>query len=466
MKNVILITIDSLRADHLGSLGYHKKLTPNLDKIAKDGILFTQAFSYGSTTSISILPLLTSMPVIPYYSGLFKNEKMASLEDITKNYKELGIFFLKLKPTIAGVLKHYGYETAAFNSNPYLSKYFGFGKDFTHFDDGSFYEHGYTKIIERKIKKILVVNKKIESFARFLLCLTYQKVPFERAEDINKKAISWVMEKKPEKFFLWLHYMDTHIPYIPPKDFHNLSNFKVSDLNRKVLDNENVSKSELNQIIKLYDGCINYVDSSIKSLLDDLSDRRLLDDTIVIITADHGEEFKDHGGFMHIESKLYDELLHVPLIIYGANYSNVTIDEPVSLIDIAPTITDLLNLNSPRTFQGKSLIPIIKGTKSTGIISQGGHHGMNSNAIKMMVAYRTRRWKYILDERGGEELYDIKEDPKETKNLSVIQKDVAELIKSGILYNLSHQHKLVESDMKKEDLKKKIGKLRKLEMKI
>ena len=259
--------------------------------------------------------------------------------------------------------------------------------------------------------------------------------------------------------------MDTHVPYKPPKYFRpEISSSKMSDLNRKLLSKEEISEEELSQIIKLYDGGIKYVDHSIKSLFDDLNDMNLLEDTIIIITADHGEEFKDHGNFLHIETKLYDELLHVPLMIYGTKYTNITIDEPVSLIDIAPTIIDLLNLNAVKTFQGKSLIPIAEGAKTLGAIS----HGMGSleldSDLKMIVAYRTKRWKFILDKmRDREELYDITKDSKETENLHIVRKDIAKDLKSIILEHISQQHKLVTSDTKKEVIKKKIRKIRRIE---
>lgn len=467
-RHVILITIDSLRADHLCSLGYVKKLTPSLDKIAEKGVLFTQAISYGSTTFASIPPMLTSSPIIPYYHEFLGTKKgIMNLDEGLRSYKELVTRLFELKVTIAAALMGHGYETAAFHSNPYLSRYYGYGKDFSYLDD-SFGAHDFRKKIGEKVK-IALMSRRIDNLAKRLYFLIFpNKIPYERAEQINKKAISWLRVKKPEKFFLWLHYMDTHIPYKPPKYFRpKMSGSKMSYLNRKILNEEDISEGELSQIIELYDGSIKYVDYSIKCLLNELNDMKILEDTIVVITSDHGEEFKDHGDFLHIETKLYDELIHVPLIIYNAEYTNITIDEPVSHLDIAPTITDLLNLPMPETFQGRSLIPIIEGEKSSGVISQGiGCHGLDDN-LKIIVAYRTKRWKYILDKmRDREELYDMKEDPKETNNLNNVKKDIAEDLKFRILEHISRQQELVAMDVEKEKIRRKIKKLREVEKSI
>lgn len=463
--NVILITIDCLRADHLGSSGYVKKLTTNLDEFAEKGVLFSHAFSYGPNTPTSVPPMLTSSPFLPYYYAFYetKNAPM-KLHEGLERYKKLITSLFKYKSTIAGALREHGYQTATFHSNPLLSRYYGFGAGFSYFDD-SFSTSGIRKYSEmrEKIKVILSSSKRLTNLAGRVYYLIYRnEVPYERAEAINKKAISWLRSKENEKFFLWLHYMDTHVPYKPIKDFRPpISSVKMSALNRKILNDENISEGEMNQIIELYDGSIKYVDHAIKHLLDELDAMKILEDTIVVITADHGEEFKDHGNLYHTPTKLYDELIHVPLIIYNSEFHGTVIDEPVSLIDIAPTIMSMLDLPNVKTFQGRSLIPIIKGKKSYGIISQGmGSQGLDDN-LKMIVAYRTKRWKYILDTvRNRKELYDMKRDPKETKNLYEVERDVAKELESRTMELISYQQKMVAMDMEKERVRGRIKKLR------
>ncbi len=460
-KNVILITIDCLRADHLGCLGNNQKLTPYLDEIAKKGVLFKQAFSYGSTTFTSIPVLLTSSPIIPYYHYINLNMKRGTnLNDRFRTYKEVIKKVFELKPTIAGILKLHGYKTAAIHSSPYLSRFYGYDKDYSYFDD-SLNEHGFIKRITEKVK-ILLASSKIQNLAkRIYFFINQNDIPYERAEVINKKAISWIKDGNTENFFLWLHYMDTHVPYKPIKRFRpDISSLRMSNLNRKLLSDLNLSDKELTEIEELYDGSIKYVDYSLKSLLEELNELKILDETIVIITADHGEEFKDHGGFLHQETKLYDELIKVPLIIYNTDYKDIVIDEPVSLIDIFPTIIDLLNLKIEIKLSGTSLIPIIKGEKNPGVMIQGmGVNELDGN-FKTIVAFRTKQWKYIIDRmRNKEELYNVINDPKEAINLSTINKNVAEDFKSIILEYTSNQHKAFLREMAKEEIKGKIRKL-------
>lgn len=460
--NVILITIDSLRADHMGSMGYVKKLTPYLDKIADEGVLFTNAFSYGSTTFTSVPPLLTSSPFISYYHfhEFHKTiNKSMNIHDSLERYKKLIIKHFESNVTIAGALREHGYETAAFNSNPYLSRYYGYGKDFSHFDD-SFVEYNFGKRMREKVK-VALMSTKLENLAKrlyFLVCRN--NIPYERAETINKKAISWLAAKKPENFFMWLHYMDTHAPYKPPKQFRpEISSLKMSDLGRKILCKEDISNGELNQLIELYDGGIKYVDHSIKCLLDDLKDLMLLEDTIIIITADHGEEFKEHGDFLHVETKLYEELIHIPLIIYNSGHC-ATINETVSHIDIAPTILEMLNLPKVKTFKGNSLISILNGEARSGVISEGIGSQSIGDDLKLIISYRTKKWKYILNKMKDEnELYNLEENPNEMENLKDVKKDIAESLNSIILEYILHQKKLVATDVKKE---KMIGKIKKL----
>lgn len=452
-KNVILITVDALRADHLSALGYAEKTTPNLDKIAKEGVLFTRAFSYGSSTHTAILPMLMSSPFIPYYLHGLDGIETVSMSEGLERYREIVTKLIKLKVTIAGALREHGYETAAFHSNPYLTRYYGYGEGFSHFDD-SFGKYGNGKKMMERVKVALSMSRRLENLAKRLYFLIYRnEIPYERAEVINEKAISWLKAKNPKKFFMWLHYMDTHIPYKPPKDFRPpINSLKMSELNRKILNKEDIFENELSQLIGLYDGSIRYVDYAIKHLIEELKEMKMLEGTIVFITADHGEEFKEHGDFIHRTTKLYDELIHIPLIIYNSEH-RATVDAPVSPLDIAPTIMDMLNLPTVKTFQGKSLIPIIedKRDKNFAVMSQGW------DVNGLIVAYMTRKWKYILNEaKNSRELYDIEEDPEERENLYEMERAIAEDLELKILEHISHQKKVVATDMEKERIMRKI----------
>lgn len=467
-KNVILITIDSLRADHLGCLGYPKNTTPNLDTMAKDGVLFTRAISCGPDTPTSITPLLTSAYIRTH---LTTKEKAGKLKtnigeepDVTgrvEEFKMIGTMtneIYKTKTTLAQILKSHGYNTAAFHSNPFLSRYFSLGKEFDYFYDSFSYMGGSRKI-KIGIREMLEKNTLIFSFIKNIYNrIQSDNTPYDRADTINKKAIAWLENQKENNFFAWIHYMDVHFPYKPLKNFQlyfrskSINNLEMSNLNYKMTHRpEQISEDEFGDLIDLYDGGIRYVDNAIELLMKELEKMNLLKDTLIIITADHGDEFRDHGGFVH-NAKLYDELIRVPLIIYNSAYRHIEIDEPVSLLDVSPTILDICGIPVHQSFQGKSLVPVIQGERvSSGVISESIGKG------KIKISYRTKNWKYIFDDvTGKHELYNLNEDRKEKNNLCDKEKEKAKEFKLKIEGHISEQEKMLRIPDERERAKKRI----------
>lgn len=439
-KNVVLITIDSLRADHVSCFGYHRKTTPNIDRFAKKGVLFTQAFANGPGTPQSFISILTST-----YPLMFNGWK--------------GRLSIQRK-TIAQVLKRHGYATAAFHSNPYLSSYFNYNRGFDLFED--FLHESSEKAssdisIKYMVGKLMTLRKiwrnlpraKIleklpplrEAYVRYKL---QSELPYRKAEIINRKAFSWLSRNK-ENFFIWLHYMDVHSPYRPPKKFLPCSSIYCKALipisSDLLFD---FSKDEIYEIVEgrkiLYDGEIRYIDYFIGQLFRKIKEIGVWADTFVILTADHGDEFMEHGDFGH-HHKLYDEILHVPLIISGPGIKEGhRINDPVGLIDISPTILDLLGINDiPESFMGKSLVPFLRGrspSKKRVIISETSHEG------KTYLSYRTHKWKYIyvFDEKGWtHKLYDIQKDPKEKENISEKEKNVCNKLRYRLFEHMSQK---------------------------
>lgn len=436
-KNVLLITIDSLRADHVSCLGYHRETTPNIDQLAQTGFLFTQAIANGSSTPTSFLSLLTSS-----YPSMYRYTPHIS----------------EARTTIAEVLRANGYRTAAFHSNPYLSRYYGYDRGFDTFEDFMFTKAGQMRLKlttgEIKLNKAKVTKRaiNIQMKPTFFIKSMYVTVggfihnklalfkplptPYERADLINEKAVSW-LKKQRSKFFLWVHYMDAHFPYQPSTEY--LRQIKVKritkaqikklceQMNRNILDrSEQVSQRNSRKLLDLYDGEVRYTDNAIGCLLTELGKVGVYDDTLIIITADHGDEFNEHGELGH-SAKLYDELLRVPLIIkWPGSHGCTVIDQQVQLLDIAPTILDFLGLEKPKAFQGSSLIPLMEGkgkegVNLTGVISETVH---NKGTVptdgkgKRLTSYRTKEWKYIIDEETGQsELYDLRKDLEEKMNL-------------------------------------------------
>ena len=324
--NVILITIDALRADHLGCYGYSINTSPNIDKFANESIIFTHSFSQSSWTLPSMSSVFSS--IYPY---LYDDVKIEEYLLLSKSVK-----------TLPEILKENGYLTAGFVDACYMNSYFGFNKGFDIYDDrGCIYTN------------------------------------FWGIKNIENNVFEFLNENKQNKFFLYLHLMEVH------------------------------SATEKN--ISEYDKNILYEDEGINILLNKLKELNLEQKTIIIITADHGQEIFDHGNFGHGET-LYDEVIHVPLIIKIPFFEHKVISNQVESIDIAPTILGLLNITIPEQFQGKSFIPLIMGYEK--------ENKAVYSKLLTLTSFRTNNFKLIYDTtEGAKELYDLKNDPKEKVNL-------------------------------------------------
>ncbi len=410
--NILLITIDSLRYDHLSCYGYPRNTTPNIDSLAKRGVRFLETISNGGHTPTAFPAILASE--LPPSE---KSELKAVLQGST---------------TLAQVLHSLGYSTAAFHSNPQVSRFYGYNKGFDVFDD-SLREFSPIRMrlwIRTMPKSPNSLNAKLIKTASRLFKPIISRVmarPIITAEVITKKPISW-LETRQGKFFLWLHYMDVHHPYLPPAKYvselcsQSVSQQQMKVLWRKMLKKPSeLSPSDRTTLINLYDATIRYTDDTIGLLLDKLKNH--LDNTIVIVTADHGEEFGEHGRFGH--GALYEELLHVPLIIAGPGVKSGTlVKQQVSLIDLAPTIVDLIGIVSIPDFCGTSLLSIIEGKEKalSGTISTFVDPVRRQS--QRVVSFRASGWKYIrtdnldtIDATAIEEIYNLKNDPKEDNNL-------------------------------------------------
>ena len=464
IENVILITIDSLRADHLGCYGYHKKITPKLDELAKNGIIFTHAFSNGPQTTASFPSILTSTyPLMYEMSKQQLSKHRLMIQQLSKH-----------RIMISEMLREVGYSTAAVNCNPYLSSDYGYNRGFEYFRD--FFDDyigmriqefiksgnrakGLISIMEKRIKKVFsdssIMYKFLRRFHSEIMSRYQEKKYLEisievkniNAEVINKEVISWLKEKGNNKFFLWIHYMDVHFPYLPPSKYLNYNKRKVISVNRKIIhqykikDNlTKISKSELKQTIELYDAEIRYVDDSVAMILDEVEKLGLQANTLIILTADHGDEFLEHGDTFHFP-KLYDELLRVPLIFYAPELDeNKVIDDLVSLLDLSPTILDILDIEKPKKWLGKSLLPLIKGDErrtNNAVISE-----VSCSKGKRKISYRMKKWKLIWDEeRDFYELYDLEKDNKEIKNIAEEKPDIVKYLSSKIKEHVSMENK-------------------------
>jgi len=331
-----------------------------------------------------------------------------------------------------------GYYAGAIHENAYVSKYYGFNKGFKYYNDNptanSFKMKIHDKILVPMFRKLGFSTEIPDMIMGVGVCVHW--------ESYYNIIINWIKTVK-EPLFLWVLLLDTHTPYIPPRKFRRHCNsflqayyyaWKLGKILRaKSKANENNRK----KFIDMYDDCIRYADAFVKRLWDDLKDT----DPIFIIHADHGDGFGEHGFYQHIAPHwLYEELVHVPLVIYNAGVKG-KIEEPVSLLGIAPTILELINEKTE--FPSESLLHYDEGYVVSKIFSEG----------RIKVAVRTKRWKFITGQKETDELYDLKKDPYEQEN---VINEYPELAKE--MRRIVEIH--VKQEMEKRRIRERISRLK------
>jgi len=377
MRNVILVTLDATRKDAFGIYGNKKGLTPTFDSLREDSIIFSKAQTVGPYTQASFPGILTSSYFLEHGQPKGLSPK---------------------RTLISEPLQKSGIVTAAFHSNPYLCEYLGWNRGWDFFYDS--------------------MQEELEP-----------RVPYARGHVVNQRVINWLSTyckdeaKKP--FFLWLHYMDVHEPYVPEKTYLEMTDASVTisqdemyDLFQDVLLKRDVSDPGKIQLLrKLYEGHVREVDLYFGELWGYLEKLGLLEDTAIIVTNDHGDEFNEHGGLSH-DDKMYSELIDMPLIVYGTGETG-DCDTLVSSVDIPPTIIHLFGLDPIEEFEGQSFLPLIdyqeRGVYGEAIDQRSKKGGDLERDIyfycegDLKIIYRAN-----LD---SWELYDLEEDPKERVNI-------------------------------------------------
>jgi arylsulfatase A-like enzyme len=434
-QSLLLITVDCLRADHAGFLGYARNTTPFLDSMASDSIVFSNAIVAGA-------PTYYSLPAI-----------MASRHPLALGRDVIGI--APEEPTIASTLNQLGYATGAFlAANPYLSPRFGYNTGFDTFRDfldaevdsssnsspssdhplrsrfneylartchnlgpiGSIYDELYFEYCQHAAE---TDDVSFDSLRRF-----------PAANVLVDEASSWLDGLSGSPFFLWLHFMDPHSPYYPQQE--TLQSLGTTlDASRARYLNSYWNRGDIGpnrltrhreEIVSLYDAGIRYVDAQIGRFVEELRHRRLWENCTLAVTADHGEEFLDHGGRYHSPSKLIEELIHVPLLIAGGKPSGVSVrKEPVSLVDLAPTLFDAIGIPSPDTFRGRSFWTPPKDALRSELAVIVESVGTCTNPFDTsqrlgarLLAIREADYKLVIDFGSSQEnLFDLKNDPGE-----------------------------------------------------
>ena len=378
--NVLLVTLDTTRADRVGCYGYKKAKTPNLDFLAANGVMFSNAYCQVPLTLPSHCSLLTG--TYPLYNQVHNN----------------GFYYLDHSHlTLAEVLREEGFKTAAFVSSFTVDSRFGIDQGFDSYDD--------TFDADEILK-----NFRSE----------------KRAEKVFTSFSHWLDRNFDQKFFCWVHFFDPHVPYDPPSPF----------------------KEEFPE--RPYDGEIAYMDYYIGRIVDKLKKKNIFDKTFIILAGDHGEAFGekdeiDHGYF------IYDATLRIPLILYFPKRlpSNKVVESRARLIDITPTVLEMLTIPVAKEIQGVSLVPYIEGRKKESLSSYIETYFPQENyGCSALIGLIAGDWKYIRAPKP--ELYNLKLDPQEEKNVFYLRKKVASAMKKE-LERIIH-----EFSAKKEARRKKL----------
>lgn len=431
--NVLLVTIETLRADHVSSYGYSRLTTPNLDRLASQGARFTTVIAQAPFTLPSIASLMTGRT--PPTHGV-------------RNHPAI------LSPNIETVAERFrlaGYETAAMTRHTWLRNRSGL-------------DQGFEQYFNNKFQAGL------------------------DARSLSLAAVDWLTRRNAQKpFFLWLHFLDPHLPYTPnypysvifggsrddepqvkhlrslvgldregfrPTPYADLAGGPYYDLvlpaypdNEVLLDlafwrrsrgsiffgKKRYSRETVREVVDLYDGAILYTDDNLGRILEALSDLGLEKTTVVAVTSDHGEAFGEHGVYFTHDFTLYDEVLRVPLVIrYPGNVpADSQVPQQVRLMDVAPTLLELAGVAPLEAIEAKSLVPLLTGgslpfleafAESAPLRPQFPEQDrvyFSGNRGKWRMV-RTERWKLIRiphPEGDRHELYDLERDPFETRNL-------------------------------------------------
>jgi arylsulfatase A-like enzyme len=427
-RNVLLLVWDTVRAGNLSLHGYERRTTPNLERLAAGGVRFDPAFS-------------TSCWTLPAHASLFTGQWPHQLGVDWKSPLRDDV------PTLAEYLAAHGYDTAGFAANlDYCTRESGLARGFAHYED-------YPIDLYEVFARYVALGNRLEisdwagvlgrilekcSGRSFERLIPRSREHAKNAAAVDKAFLGWLSRQqvRHRPFFAFLNYNDAHTPYeVPDQSVPGFGLQPTSSRDRLVLfgwnsaDKAKLEYHDVRMAIDVYDDCIAYLDRRLGILLDELGRRGVLDDTLVIVTADHGEHLGDHLLFFHGGS-LYRQLVQVPLVIVNPEGvpANRVVAEPVSLRDVPATVVDLLGLGRDAPFPGRSLArfwgphgkadqplsePLLMETGKLLLLTNQGREPAAKGPMKSLVAGGMH---YIRSADGLEELYALRSDPEEHLN--------------------------------------------------
>lgn len=409
IKSIMLISIDTLRYDHTSVGRYYRNTTPELARFAGEGIVFDNCYSAAPWTLPSMMSLITGLS--PMAHGV--EDKSPPLAD--------GI------PTLAQIIRNYGWHTSAFYTTINVSSVYGFDRGYEDYEEFD------------------IMNR--------------ERHP--NAQEVNEKALPWLEANYKRPFFLAIHYFDPHWPYSPQPpydslyfpDYNGSLSGVMQDFRPFLSGQKTLSPIDLKYFVALYDAEIKYTDDQIGKVLDKLKTLGIYDDMMIIVVADHGEEFMEHGGLSH-GLTTYQELIHIPLIIkFPAKYRSPIppssrMRRPVTTIDVAPTILDALGIPPYEGFMGRSLIDteMTEGEWEERILfsKTDRHYSHHIAVIKegMKFIHGYFPGDPFFPDKRKQEIYMLGADPGEKNNLAEARPEILEEMRAILFENVKEERKL------------------------
>ena len=410
-KNVIVILVDTLRADHMSLYGYARKTTPHLDRFAKTGVTFDRARVQWPKTVPSMVSMFTGR--LPHATGVMFGSRGQYISD-----DEL---------LLAEVAQQHGLNTGAVVSNAVLGAATNFGQGF------ETYTETY-KILRGDVGY--------------------------RADTVTSVAARWLRgQTSDQPFLLWVHYVDPHATYEPPAEYaepyfgdatYDSTPLRLNDRDGNLHGGvagrfwrRNGEQHELGWYVANYDGEIAYTDSQIGQLLETVDELGFMSDSLIVFTADHGESLGEHNYYFEHGLLPYNATSWVPLVVYwpGVPEPGLRVTYPVALVNLLPSVIDLMDwdIDGEPPFHGASFVPVLRGEQARVddyVVVESG--GTNLQPDEFLRSIEDARWKLIhipaeASQRGMQrmefELYETRSDPMETKNVVDQHPDLAELMK-------------------------------------
>jgi arylsulfatase A-like enzyme len=382
--NLVIIGLDTARADHLGCYGYERRTSPAIDRLASEGTLFEYALSHSPWTLPSFATVFTSLYPTQHGAGFLRST--------------MGSGF----PTLASILADHGYSTGAIINTAALSPAFEIDRGFAYYD-----------VVQMSTRRI--------------------------ADGTTQDALAWIDAQGGDPFFLFVHYYDPHLPFSPPAPYDTLfdpdyagalgnsftAEFLATDRMNGFERMNALAERDKQHIVALYDGEIAFADRAVGDLIDGLEVRELRQHTLVVFLSDHGEEFFDHGGFAHGHT-LYEELLRVPLVfsLRDGIPSGARVPGMVRLVDVMPTVLSLLGIDNDEHMEGRNLGGLFRGGAAAGPPAADAllsHEGFAEALLfgpeqKSVAAFPYKLIRHMST--GREALFNLDEDPGERVDLA------------------------------------------------